>query len=293
MKKVFLIMLGIFCAAGTFAQVDTTVKQPSDTTGRNTAEGDTIRVGNIIIIKKGGDGRSKEYNVYNENKEYRRRQYKRDNITTNWMIVDIGYSGFNDQTNYSSAAAQSFIKNAGSSPVNEGDFSIKGARISNFNLWFFMQRMNLIEHVVNLKYGFGIENNNYYYKTNISYVDGGNPYVIRDSVNFSKNKLAADYLTVPFMLNFNFNPNNRHGGIQLSVGASAGFLYSVRQKQKSGERGKQKQKTDFNLERWKFAYVAELGLGPVRFYGSYAITPLHKYGVEQLPYTVGIRFSSW
>jgi hypothetical protein len=40
------------------------------------------------------------------------------------------------------------------------------------------------------------------------------------------------------------------------------------------------------------AYVGELGLGPVKIFGSYAMTPLHKYGLEQYPYTLGIRFSN-
>jgi|GEM_PF-5683229 len=33
------------------------------------------------------------------------------------------------------------------------------------------------------------------------------PFIFRDSISFSKNKLAADYLTVPLMLNFTSNPN--------------------------------------------------------------------------------------
>ena len=31
------------------------------------------------------------------------------------------------------------------------------------NIWLFMQRLNMIQHVVNLKYGFGLELNNYFY----------------------------------------------------------------------------------------------------------------------------------
>jgi hypothetical protein len=35
-----------------------------------------------------------------------------------------------------------------------------------------MQRLNIYEHVVNLKYGFGIELNNYRYTENIKYETG-------------------------------------------------------------------------------------------------------------------------
>ena len=160
-----------------------------------------------------------------------------------------------------------------------------------------MQRMSLYKNVINLKYGFGIEMNNYYYKSNIRYVENFNTepnvYVIRDTVNFSKDKLAADYITIPFMVNFNTSPNSRNGGLSFSFGVSAGYLYSSRNKMKSDELGKQKLKNDFNLEHWKLSYVAEVGLGPVKLYGSYAMQPMHEYGVKQYAYNIGIRFSSW
>ncbi|HEX5667560.1 MAG TPA: hypothetical protein VFX73_02090 [Chitinophagaceae bacterium] len=282
MKKALMIMLTAACIQAGFAQDDST---------KTAQEGDTIRVGSIIIIKKGGE--KSEYDVYQEKDNYKRKYYKKSNVTTNWLIFDIGYSGFNDRTDYGGAEAQAFLQNPNGTPLNSGDFSIKGLGISNFNLWFFMQKLNLHKHVINLKYGFGIENTNYYYKTPLTYVDGGTVYVKRDDVLFSKNKIAADYFTAPIMLNFCTNPNSRNGGLQVSIGVSGGMLYSARQKQISDERGKQKQKTDFNLDRWKAAWVAELGLGPVKLYGSYSINTLHKYGVDQYPWMAGIRFSTF
>ena len=46
---------------------------------------------------------------------------------------------------------------------------------------------------------------------------------------------------------------------------------------------------------WRFAAIAEIGLGPVRLYGSYSLNRLQKEitRVEQYPYAVGIRFSNW
>jgi hypothetical protein len=96
------------------------------------------------------------------------------------------------------------------------------------------------------------------------------------------------------MLNFNATPEHRYG-FSFSVGMSAGYLLDSRNKQISGERGKQKVKGDFNFEPWRLATIAEIGLGPVRLYGSYSLNRLQKdiTRVEQYPYTVGIRFSRW
>ena len=167
-----------------------------------------------------------------------------------------------------------------------------------------MQRIKLGDPHLNLKYGVGLEMNNYRYKSSVSYKEGGivpytagtstnAPFIFRDSISFTKNKLAADYLTVPLMLNFVSNPENKKKGISLSAGVSAGYLYSQRNKQKSGERGKDHNKGDYDMERFKLSYVGELGLGSVRFYGSYSPKSMYEHSLDMRPYTIGFRFSNW
>lgn len=212
-------------------------------------------------------------------------------ISTNWFVFDIGFAGYNDKTNYNLPSAQSFLRNQAGVPASEGDYALRTSRVSNFNLWIFMQRVSLIKSVLNLKYGFGIESNNYFYKTGITYVDGPEVYTVRYKEPLGKNKLVANYLTVPMMLNLNTNPSRGKRGLQVSAGISAGYLSSARQKQK-GLGGIDKTKSNFNLQPFKLAYVGELGLGPVKLYGSVAATSLHKNGLEQMPYTVGVRFSN-
>lgn len=282
MKKLFIIML-MACSGAAYAQQDSTIKKTDST---STSSADTIRVGGIVIVKKPGTN-SRTINI---NPSSTPKKLK--NVSTNWWMVDIGYSGLRDLTDYASNEAKAFMQNAGSTPINKGDFALRNTRISNFNLWIFMRKHNIAAHVLNLKYGVGIESNNYYYKTPITYVDGATPYVKRENISFAKNKLVASYLTVPIMLNINTSPNSKKKGLQLSAGVSGGVLYRARQKQESQERGKQKVKTDFNLERFKFALVGELGVGPLKFYGSYALTPLHQFGLDQMPYNVGIRLGN-
>ena len=155
-----------------------------------------------------------------------------------------------------------------------------------------MQRLNIIKHVVNLKYGLGVELNNYKYREPIRFQDGSKPMVIMESVDYKKNKLAADYLTVPMMLNFNFTPHKKNG-FGFSAGVSAGYLYSARNKTVTSDEGKKKAKDDFELEKWKLSYIAELSLGSLRFYGSYAFKTMYERGLEMRPYNFGIRFSNW
>jgi hypothetical protein len=158
----------------------------------------------------------------------------------------------------------------------------------------------MIKHVVNLKYGLGVELNNYRFKQPVRFSENvpaivNPPRVILDNTadrKYEKDQLAADYLTVPVMLNFNFTPN-RSRGFGFSAGVSAGYLYSARNKTITSDEGKKKAKDDFELEKWKLAYIAELSLGPVRFYGSYAMNPMFERGLKMTPYNFGFRFSNW
>ena len=216
---------------------------------------------------------------------------KPSNLSTNWLIVDLGFTNYNDKTNYASASAQAFAPGG-----NSNWFNLKNNKSVDVNIWVFMQRLNLVKHVVNLKYGLGIELNNYRYQDNIKYLTDPATqatYVIQDSVSFSKNKLAADYVTVPVLINFNFTPTRREG-FGISVGVSAGYLYSSRQKTISDEFGKKKTFDDFDLNPWKISWIAEAQLGPVILYGSLATKSMfNSQGLDQTPYTFGIRLSKW
>ena len=169
--------------------------------------------------------------------------------------------------------------------------TVRTGKSVNVNFWFFMQRLNLIKHVVNLKYGLGLELNNYHWDNEkLQLTEDPTIVTINPALeNLDKNKLAADYITVPMMLNFNFTPRVKRG-FGLSVGASAGYLYSSRQKFK-GNDDKDKVHDDFTLRKWRISYIGELNLGPVQLYGSYGMDSMWDKGLDQTPYNVGIRVS--
>jgi len=280
MKRTLVAAIALLVAVSGFAQTDTT-KSSSD----------TVRVGNFIIVKKAkkGDGDRSVDVTYNSR--------KKKVLSTNWWIFDLGFTNINDKTDYGFAQSGSYLKSiAPGGPITENSMKLKAGKSSNVNIWILMQKLNISKKIVNLKYGVGLEMYNFRYQNNISYRRdaGGNPYVYNDSVDFSKNKLYAGYLTVPLMLNINTRPGKTKG-LSFSAGVSAGYLIASRNKQVSDERGKVKYKGDFNLEPFRLAAVSEVGIGPIRLYGSYSLNKLHEGStrLDQHPYTVGIRFSNW
>lgn len=269
--------------------------------GKTKQKKDTIHVGGMVIVKEGKHKKGKELTIIDNKPEVPR---KKRNISTNWGILDLGFNNFNDQTNYGNAGSY-LVNRPGYPTLGKNDFKPITEKSINVNVWIFMQRLNLVKHYVNLKYGLGFEFNNYRYKSPISYKESGpdpytnmpqvsnGPFIFRDSISFSKNKLATDYITVPVMLNVVSNPGKKNKGLSLSLGVSTGYLIAQRNKQKSSERGKLKNKGDYGLEKFKFSYIAEIGLGPVRLYGSYTPNSIYEKGLDMRPYTVGFRFSNW
>ncbi|HVE60422.1 MAG TPA: outer membrane beta-barrel protein [Chitinophagaceae bacterium] len=277
MKRILLAAIALSLSVCGFTQTDTTKNEKAD----------TIKIGGMVIIKRGDKSdttRDRNITISNRNRDRK----KNANVSTNWWIVDIGFANYSDDTDYGSAGAQAFAPGS-----NEEWFNLKTGKSVNVNIWLFMQRLNLIKHAVNFKYGLGIELNNYRFDDERVSLQKNPTLIVLDPAlkDVKKNKLAADYVTVPLLLNFNFTPG-RDKGFGFSGGVSGGYLYSSRQKIKRGD-DRDKTHDDFNLRKWKLSYIGELNLGPIKLYGSYATKSMWEKGLDQTPYTVGLRLSNW
>ena len=186
MKRIIYTVAAMLLTASGFAQTDTTRKN----------EPDTIKVGNFVIIKKNKSGDTTtnnphknvyvDINVFNNNNNSSNRVRHNSNVRTNWVIVDLGFANVRDETDYGSTEAASYLNApVGGPPFTKSDLSLKTVKSSNVNIWLFMQKLNVTKHVLNLKYGLGLEMYNYRYDNNISY--NKNPaYIFKDTVDFFK-----------------------------------------------------------------------------------------------------------
>ena len=215
-------------------------------------------------------------------------------ITTNWWVLDIGYANYVDKSPlmlYAAMPYNSLVPRF----VTNTDLKLNNAKSSNVNIWIVQQKASLYKNIWNLKYGVGIEMYNFRLEQPISFSNSAPNKMYFDNVNFSKNKLFVEYLTVPLQLNFQSNPDNNRS-FYASLGVSAGYLLQSHTKQISQERGKQKVYGSFNLNNFKMATVGELGLGGIRLYGSMSMTNLfdkNLTSIDMAPFAVGIRFSKF
>jgi hypothetical protein len=284
MKKTILFAAFLLAALANFAQDTTTViiKSSSDTS-RNAAS-DTLTIGSMVIIKKG------EFPGDKGNHVEWHHNHKNNRLQTSWLLLDLGYSNFTDKTDYTS---QETLEYTGGVPFTGDDFTLRNGKSTSINVWIFRQRYGLTrDNAFNLTYGFVIETNNFRFENNPSFKKGGPPYVIHDTIDFDKNKLAASYFTVPVMIGFKTNPKSSNS-FNMNAGVSIGYMYSSRNKQISDERGKQKIKGNFNMEPWKVQVIAEMGFNWIKLYGAYSPNSMFKSGLDFRPYSIGLRLGGW
>jgi hypothetical protein len=267
-----------------------------------TVNDDTVKLGRLHIIKSQDSGHKKDWESMLEEGDFgntkitiNRAPKKLKNTETNWWIFDLGFANFIDKSpNLMWLAANPNALPYGPvmSPEN---FSLNNRKSTNVNIWVVTQKLNIYQHKINLKYGLGVEMFNFRFDKSISFREDITTNVKYDEVSFTKNKLLVKYLTVPVQFNFSPNPTNKKA-FYASIGMSAGYLWNAKNKQISGERGKEKFRGNFNLNDWRFATIGELGVGAVRLYGSFANTNLfnaNQSTIDMQPFAVGLRFSKF
>jgi hypothetical protein len=288
MKFLFTPAVILLTALTTHAQSDTT----------KTEKPDTIKVGGMTIINKKGDSSPSTPKEKNSTVTIKYDGHKKSNkkrLSTSWLNFDFGFNNYIDRTDYTTPEARDYARavRPGEAPYEKSDLRLRNGESINFNLWIVKQRYGISrDSKFNVKWGLMLETNNYRYEERNTYRSASRPFVFRDSLTMRKNKLAMDYLTVPILIGFNTNPF-RGDGFSVSAGVSFGYLYASRNKQVSNELGKRKNRGNFDFEPFKFQYLAEIGLGVIKLYGSYSPQTFYKRGLDIAPYNVGLRFGEW
>jgi hypothetical protein len=327
MKKTFLVVAILFTTIGLMAQAD------SSNNTIITITSDTIKVGSISIIKGQGN---KNMQVFKQDKNDTTVMFNTDtlqlgrykivksensitrfnngwvngeiggvkiyktpkklsDISTNWFAFDLGYANYIDKSPillYAMLYPGMIMPPNYVTPYN---LKLNNSKSSNFNVWIVQQKVNLYQHQLNVKYGIGFEMFNFRLEQPVSFRNDLSSKMVMESFSFTKNKLFTKYLTIPFQFSYQSNPQNKRS-FYMSAGMSAGYLIDSRNKQISAQKGKQKYDGNFNLNNWRVATIAELGIGGIRLYGSYGLTNLFDKQAtyfDMRPITIGLRFSKF
>ena len=210
---------------------------------------------------------------------------KKETVTTDWFNMQIG---LNNTLN---------INDELEMPAGFENMEISTGKSINFHIHFVQQALNIYSDNIRLIYGLGLDINNYRFSrdVNLGYDSMG---VLTPSINqdieYKKNKLVTQYLTVPLMLNLQLGKGNDK--FKISFGPHFGYLLTSHQKLKWSENGRQKSKIkdDYNLEKFRMGYEFQFGYGNFILYGKYFPNSMFKdnLGPEIRTVSAGILIGS-
>ncbi|MFY0642903.1 MAG: outer membrane beta-barrel protein [Bacteroidia bacterium] len=210
---------------------------------------------------------------------------KREIVTTDWFNFQIG---LNNTLNVNDELEM---------PLGFENMEISTGKSINFHIHFVQQALNIYKENVRLVYGIGLDINNYRFSRDVNFgydTLGALMPSINQDIEYKKNKLVTQYLTVPLMLNIQLG----HGDdmFKLSFGPTFGYLINSHQKLKWSENGKQKSKIkdDFNLEKFRMGYEVQFGYGSFVLFGKYYPNSMFKQdlGPEIRTVSAGILLGS-
>jgi hypothetical protein len=253
-------------------------------TTANAQETEKTKKGHTISVT------TKGLKIDGEGKEKEEKTFEMD-----YFQIDLGFNRLVDNTDYSSLAANNFIKTGSSSPTatNKNLFDLRTGNSINVNLMPLMTKIRLLNASKQKIYfytGVGAQMYNFKFTKDISYRNEPVPHVVMDTVDFSKNKLGFTYASVP--LGFTFKTKLApKAWVVYGFGVTGGYRIASWTKQVSKERGKQKEREKYNFNDFNSCLTAEFGIdGYFRLYATYQITPLHETALDQHPLSIGFRF---
>lgn len=191
-------------------------------------------------------------------------------VETSWNVLELGINAM-------------ITPDGSDLPAPYSDMDIIPGKSINFHWGIVQQGINIGGGKLRLVYGLGIDYNNYRFKEDIDIAEGSDPltYTVNTDVDYKKNKLVAQYLTMPLMLNFKSNPKNDSKSFKLAAGIHGGYLIQSHQKQKweeNGSKEKKKIRGDYNFNPYRLGYALQFGYGDVNMFAKYYPDPTFRDG---------------
>jgi hypothetical protein len=308
MKQIFILTLCVLLASAGWAQ-DTTkvnVARKNVVTVIEDSDGTQVKVGNDrgveVITDEWGDttkirvGR-RTFNVVEGNngtyvkvdKEQRRKNWT-GSFNPHWAGLEVGMNIFqnSDYSIYQGTEYEQFGEFFDLNPGKSLSWNL------NFAEWAFKNERNTFGIVT----GLGLSLNDYTFDLPVTVAkeDGyGMIIPVNISQEFSsvkKSKLHVNYLTAPLILEIKTPLRMSGSRLYIAAGAIGGLYLGSHTKYKYHNRNKEKTKSTYHINQWKYDLTARIGFGDFCVFANYGMTSLFKEnkGPEIHPLMIGISF---
>lgn len=201
------------------------------------------------------------------------------NSATDFLLLDLGLNTFTNNKSFDL-------------PASADPMELRLPKSVNVTLHLFRTGVNIYRHKLYTTFGLAYDMHDYRFTKNITLVPDTGMFAVADeALTLKKNKLSAQYITLPVMIHFESNPMKPSRSFKLGVGGWGGFLANSYTKQITDERGKQHRHDDYNLNQLNYGVRGQIGYGMFTLYSQYALSPLFKKnaGAPELnPITFGV-----
>lgn len=212
-----------------------------------------------------------------------------ENARSHWSGFEIGFN-------------QLLVKDKISTNIPEGyDFlELNSGKSINVNINLFSHDFPLYKRYLMFTTGIGLTLNNYRFSADKTLLSDTNRTVAgydydknNERINYKKNKLAVNYVTIPLLIQFNSRLE-----FKKSIHVATGLLFSYKYNShlklvytEDGNKEKSKRHDEFNIEPFRFDATFRIGYQSYTLYASYALNTLFKEnrGPSLHPFQVGIN----
>jgi hypothetical protein len=162
----------------------------------------------------------------------------------------------------------------------------------------FEKQYHLYKNYVNLVTGLGFEFDHFSLQHNVSLRHDSSYTTATNSspINYHKNNLNENLLTLPLMFEFNTN-SNANKAFHVAIGALGGWKIGAKTRQRyedaDGKDVSRVYSNDYNLNPFRYSLTARLGYGRFTIYTTYALSEFFKpgRGPQLYPVTAGLHVS--
>ncbi|MEM7104211.1 MAG: outer membrane beta-barrel protein [Bacteroidota bacterium] len=214
-----------------------------------------------------------------------KKKKRSDPYKIRFFLLDVGLNTYLYDGSFTLPSTP-FMSNG----YNISDLELDYSRSINVNVHVYAQRINLVKRKLNIMHGLYLDISNYRFENDIRILPNEPQLtVISDTIQYKKNRMTTTFINVPLMLNVVSDPRHPYRSFRMSAGVFAGVLVGSWTKQKSDEFGGQRERDDFNLNKFRYGFRGELGFGPLNFYVTYSPISLFREGEgpELLPLNFG------
>ncbi len=309
MKRLFTFLIGAVLVLNLWAQNDTTkvkVMKKNIVTVVENNNGTQVKVGNDrgveVVTDDWGDtteirlGRRSFKVIDGCNGTYVKydKELKRKNWTGNfnphWAGLEVGMNMF-ENSDYS------IYKGTEYEQYGEV-FDLRSGKSLSWNLNFAEFAFKNKRKTFGVVTGMGISFNDYAFDLPVTMEkEDGHGMIVPVNISeehssVKKSKLHINYLTVPLILEIKTPLRMGSSHLYLAGGVIGGLYIGSHTKYKYHNKNKEKYKSNFHINQWKYDVTARIGFGDVCIFANYSMTSIFKnaLGPELHPLMIGFSF---